>query len=61
VDGFFDWAKKAQYDAAGSDKTKKGIKLIHKPDADQAPGIFKHRTGSLPFTFVFTTAETHHP
>ena len=25
VDGFFDWARKAQYAAAGSDKTKKGI------------------------------------
>ncbi len=25
VDGFFDWARKAQYAAVGSDKTKKGI------------------------------------
>ncbi len=25
VDGFFDWARKAQYAAAGSDKTRKGI------------------------------------
>ena len=30
----------------------KGIQVVRKPDADQAPGIFKLRTYGLPFTDI---------